>query len=104
MEHLSEPNQSTKSSEEKNNKKEKVFFVDLKIKPQSPEKVCINSYEITCTRNFYLPIQNFPSNLTNSNSNLHQFRINNPSRNIFGQTNINSIRNNFEKLTYIVNN
>ena len=51
-----------------------------------------------------LSIQNHPSNLTNNNSNLHQIRINNLSRIIFGQLNINSFRNKFEQLTYIVNN
>ena len=64
----------------------------------------MNSHEVTCTQNVYLPIQNCPSNLTNNNSNLHQVRINNPSRIIFGQININSIRNKFEQLIYIVNN
>ena len=43
-------------------------------------------------------------NLTNNNPNLHQIRINNPSRIIFGQININLVRNKFEQLTYIVNN
>ena len=74
------------------------------MKPQSPEKVSINSHEVTCTQSAYLPIQNCPSNLINNNSNLHQVRINNPSRIIFGQININSIRNKFEQLIYIVNN
>ena len=74
------------------------------MSPQSPGKVSINSYEVTCTQNVYLPIQNRPSNLTKSNSNLHQVRINNPSRIIFGQININSIRNKFGQLIYIVNN
>ena len=106
MEYLSKPNQSTKSSEARNcnNEKEKVFYEDCKMSPQSPEKVSINSYEVTCTQNVSLPIQNRPSNLTNNNSNLHQVRINNPSRIIFGQININSIRNKFEQLIYIVNN
>ena len=74
------------------------------MKPQSPEKVSINSHEVTCTQNAYLPIQKCPSNLTNNNSNLHQVRINNLSRIIFCQININSIRNKFEQLIYIVNN
>ena len=74
------------------------------MKPQSPEKVSINSHEETCTQNAYLSIQNCPSNLTNNNSNLHQVRINNSSRIIFSQIRINSIRNKFEHLTYIVNN
>ena len=55
-----------------------------------------------CTQNVYLSIQNCPSNLTNNNSNLHQVRINNPSRIIFGQININSIRNKFAQLIYNV--
>ena len=74
------------------------------MSPQSPEKVSINSYEVTCTQNVYLPIQNCPSNLTNNNSDLHQVRINNPSRIIFGQININSIRNKFAQLIYNVPN
>ena len=74
------------------------------MKPQSSKKVSINSHEVTCTQNVYLPIQNCPSNLTNNNSNLHQVRINNPSRIIFGQININSIRNKSEQLVSIVNN
>ena len=74
------------------------------MSPQSPGKVSINSYEVTCTQNVYLPIQNCPSNLTKSNSNLHQVRINNPSRIIFGQININSTRNKFAQLIYIVSN
>ena len=74
------------------------------MSPQSPGKVSINSYEVTFSQNVYLPIQNQPSNLTKSNSNLHQVRINNPSRIIFGQININSIRNKFAQLTYIVSN
>ena len=74
------------------------------MSPQSPGKVSINSYEVTCTQNVYLPIQNRPSNLTKSNFNLHQVRINNPSRIIFGQININSIRNKFAQLIYIVSN
>ena len=104
MEHLSKPNRSTKSSETRNcnNEKEKVFYEDCKISPQSPKKVFISSYEVTCTQNVYLPIQNCPSNLTNNNSNLHQVRINNLSRIIFGQININSIRNKFSQLIYIV--
>ena len=106
MEHLSKPNQSTKSSETRNcnNENEKVFYEDSKMSPQSPGKVSINSYEVTCTQNVYLPIQNRPSNQTKSNSNLHQVRINNPSRIIFGQININSIRNKFAQLIYIVTN
>ena len=74
------------------------------MKPRSPEKVCINSHEVTSTQNSCLPIQNCPLNLTNNNSNLHQLRINNPSRTIVGQININSIRNKSEQLIYIVNN
>ena len=74
------------------------------MSPQSPGKVSISSYEVTCTQNVYLPIQNCPSNLTKSDSNLHQVRINNPSRIIFGQININSIRNKFAQLIYIVSN
>ena len=74
------------------------------MKPQSPEKVSINSHEVNCTQIAYLPIQKCPSNLTNSNFSLHQVRINNPSRIIFGQININSIRNKLEQLIYIVNN
>ena len=74
------------------------------MSPQSPGKVSINSYEVTCTQNVYLPIQNRPSNLTKCNPNLHQVRINNPSRIIFGQININSIRNKFAQLIYIVSN
>ena len=74
------------------------------MKPQSPEKVSVNSHEITCTQNVYLPIQNYPSNLTSNNSNLYQVRINNPSRIIFGQININSIRNKFEQLIFIFSN
>ena len=98
MEHLSKPYRSTKSSEARNcnDEKEKVFFEDFKMKPQSLEKVSINSHEVTWTQNVYLPIQNYPSNLTNNNSNLHQVRINNTSRIIFGQINMNSIRNNLE--------
>ena len=74
------------------------------MSPQSPGKVYINSYEVTCTQNVYLPIQNRPSNLTKSNSNLHQVRINNPPGTIFGQINIHSIRNKFAQLIYIVSN
>ena len=72
------------------------------MKPQPPEKVSINSYEIT--QNISFPIQNCPSNLTDNNSIIHQVRINKSSRTIFQQVNINSIRNKFEQLTYIVNN
>ena len=72
------------------------------MKPQPSEKVSINSYEVT--QNIYLPIQSCPSNLTDNNSIIHQVRINKPSRTIFQQVNINSIRNKFEQLTYIVNN
>ena len=50
------------------------------MKLQPSEKVSVNSHEITSTQNAYLPVQNCLSNLTNSNSNLHQVRINNPSR------------------------
>ena len=74
------------------------------MSPQSPEKVSINSYEVTCTQNVYLPVQNCPSNLTNNNSNFHQVRTNNPSTIIFGQRNINWTRNKFEQLIYIDNN
>ena len=74
------------------------------MKPQSPEKVSINSHEVTCTHNAYLPIQKSSANLISNNSNLHQARINNPSRIIFGQININSIRNKFAQLIYIVSN
>ena len=74
------------------------------MKLLSPEKVSINAHEVTCTQNAYLPIQNCPSNLTINNSNLHQVRINNPSRIIFVQININSVRNKFDQLTYIVIN
>ena len=74
------------------------------MSPQSTGKVSINSCEVTCTQNVYLPIQNPPSNLTKSNPNLHQVRINNPSRIIFGQININSIRDKFAQLIYIVSN
>ena len=59
---------------------------------------------MTCTHNAYLPLQKSLENLINNSSNLHQARINNPSRIIFGQININSIRNKFEQLIYIVNN
>ena len=74
------------------------------MKPQSPEHFSINSHEVTCTQNTYIPTQNCPSNLTNNNSNLHQVRINNQSRITFGQINTNSTRNKFEQLSYIVNN
>ena len=106
MEHLSKPNQSPKSSEATNCniEKENVFSEDLKIKPQSPEKVSINSHEVTCAQNVSLPIQNYPSTLINNNFNLHQVRIKNPSRIIFGQININPSRNKFEQLIYITNN
>ena len=50
------------------------------MKLQPSEKVSVNSHEITSTQNAYLPVQNCLSNLTNNNSNLHQVRINNPSR------------------------
>ena len=34
------------------------------MKPKSPEeKVSINSHEVTCTQNAYLPVQNYLSNL-----------------------------------------
>ena len=71
------------------------------MKPQSPEKVSINSHEVTCTHDAYLAIENVPSNLTN---NLHQVRISYPSRIIFGQINKNSIRNKLEQLIYIATN
>ena len=74
---------------------------DFKIKTQSPENVSINSHEVTCTQNAYLPMQKCPSSLTNNNSDLYQIRIHNPSRIIIGQININSIRNKFEQLIYI---
>ena len=74
------------------------------MSPQSPGKVPMNSYEVNCTQNVYLPVQNRPSNLTKSNSNLQQVRINNPSRIIFGHININSVRNKFAQLIYIVSN
>ena len=81
-EHLSKPNRSTKSSEARNcnNEKEKGFSEGFKMKPQSPEKVSINSHVVICTHNVYLPIQKSPANLINNNSNLHKVRINNPSR------------------------
>ena len=103
---LSKLNRSTKSSEARNcnNDKEKVFYEEFKRKPQPAEKVSINSHEVNGTQNVYLPIQNCPPNLTSNNSNLHQVRINNPSRIIFGHTNINSNTNKFEQLIYIVNN
>ena len=106
LEHLSKPNRSTKSSETQNcnNEDKKVFYEDSKMSPQSPGQVSINSYKVTYTQNVYLPIQNRPSNLTKSNSNLHQVRINNPSRIILGQININSIKNKFAQLIYIVSN
>ena len=77
------------------------IFEDFKIKTQSPENVSINSHEVTCTQNAYLPMQKCPSSLTNNNSDLYQIRIHNPSRIIIGQININSIRNKFEQLIYI---
>ena len=77
------------------------IFEDFKIKTQSPENVSINSHEVTCTQNAYLPMQKCPSSLTNNNSDLCQIRIHNPSRIIIGQININSIRNKFEQLIYI---
>ena len=100
---LSKPNRSTKPSEARNcnNEKEKGFSEDFKV---TPEKVSINSHEVICAHNAYLPIQKSPANQINNNSNLHQTRINNPSRIIFGQINVNSIRNKFEQLIYIVNN
>ena len=106
MEHLSKPNRPTKPLETRNcnNKKENVFSGQIKMKPQSPEKVFINSHEVTRTQNAYLPIQYCPSNLTNNNSNLHQVSINNTAKIIFDQININSIKNTFEQLTYILNN
>ena len=81
--------------------KKKFSLRTSRWKPQLPEKVSINSHDVTCTQNVCLPIQNFPSNRTNNNSNSHQVRINNPSRIIFGQININSIRG---KFIYIVDN
>ena len=82
LKHLSKSNRSTKSSEARNcnNEKEKGFSEGFKMKPQSPEKVSINSHEVICTHNVYLPIQKSPANLINNNSNLHKVRINNPSR------------------------
>ena len=50
------------------------------MKPEPSEKVSVNSHEKTSTQNAYLPVENCLSNLTNNNSNLHQVRINNPSR------------------------
>ena len=85
-------------------KNKKVFSEDFKTKPQSPEKISINSHEVTCIQNAHLLIQKCRTNLTNNSSNLYQVRINNPSRIIFGQININSIRNKFGQLIYIVNN
>ena len=32
------------------------IFEDFKIKTQSPENVSINSHEVTCTQNAYLPM------------------------------------------------
>ena len=58
------------------------------MKPQSPEKISINSHEVICIQNAHLLIQKCLTNLTNNSSNLYQVRINNPS----GQ------------LIYIVNN
>ena len=74
LEYLSKPNRSTKPSEARNcnNEKEKGFSEDFKMKPQSPEKVSINSHDVTCTHNAYLPIQKSHTNLINNNSNLHQ--------------------------------
>ena len=72
------------------------------MKPQSLEKVSINFNEVT--QKAYLPIQKRPSNLTNSNSNLYQVRINNPSRIMYGRINLTSMRNTFEQLIYIDNN
>ena len=81
-----------KFSEVKNlNNEKKVFSEDFKMKPKWYKK----AHEVTCTQTAYLPIQNCPSNLTNGNSNLHQVRINNPSRIIFCQININLIRNGY---------
>ena len=44
------------------------------------------------------------SNQKNLGSNLHKVRIENPSRIIFGQININSIRNKFDLLMNIIKN
>ena len=74
------------------------------MKPKSPVNVSINPHEGTSTQIVSLPIQSCPSNLTNNNSSLHWVRIKNPWRIIIGQININSIRNQFEELIYIVNN
>ena len=73
------------------------------MNPQSPEKVSINSHEVTYTQNASLALYNCPSNLTNNNSNSHQARFNNPSRIIFGQINVSLIRNKFEQLIYFFN-
>ena len=53
------------------------------------------------------PLNNSKSSLNyqqNLDSNLHRVRIENPSRIIFGQININSIRNKFDLLMNIIKN
>ena len=53
------------------------------------------------------PLNNCKSLLNdqkNLGSNLHRVRIENPSRIIFGQININSIRNKFDLLMNIIKN
>ena len=53
------------------------------------------------------PLNNSKSSLNdqqNLGSNLHRVRIENPSRIIFGQININSIRNKFDLLMNIIKN
>ena len=74
------------------------------MKPQSREKISINSHKVTCIQNAHLLIQKRLTNLTNNSPNLYQVRISNPSGIIFGQINIHSIRNKFGQLIYIVNN
>ena len=53
------------------------------------------------------PLNNSKSSLNdqqNLDSNVHRVRIENPSRIIFGQININSIRNKFDLLMNIIKN
>ena len=53
------------------------------------------------------PLNNSKSLLSdqkNLGSNLHKVRIENPLKNIFGQTNINSVRNKFDLLMNIIKN
>ena len=73
------------------------------MKSQSPEKVSINSHEVTCTHDTSFSIQNCPSMLNNNNSNLHEVRITNLWIIVFGQRNRNLFRNKFTQLFYIVN-